>query len=168
MQSHSIDRDSAPVERLGRRCHRDGTCRVACFRLRREAVGADNAYGALSQAVLRIWEGIEFDRDRVVDMHKSDCHVRKYWPLISSGTSTGTKVMNCWPDCITDPTETLATDCTIASTSLRNSTSCRRNFALFNCSRASLALRVAFRTTSAERPRASPRYRRRAPPSRAS
>ena len=57
----------------------------------------------------------------------------------SSGASTGTSVMNCWPDCSTEPTETLATDCTMASRSVRSSTSFRRSFALFRFPVASLS-----------------------------
>src|SRR5438067_9601938 len=34
---------------------------------------------------------------------------------ISSGASAGTNVIKCCPDCMTEPTDTLATDCTVAS-----------------------------------------------------
>jgi hypothetical protein len=74
---------------------------------------------------------------------------------ISSGASAGTKVRKCCPDCMTEPTDTLATDCTVASDSARNSTSSRLNLALFSSSRASLNLRVAsdnFCDTSARQP----------------
>ena len=77
----------------------------------------------------------------------------------SSGASVGTSVMNCWPDCMTEPTDTLATDCTMASMSLRNSTSLRRNFPLLKSSRALLALAVAsasFCATSPCQPRTNP------------
>ncbi len=61
----------------------------------------------------------------------------------SSGASAGTSVMNCWPDCSTEPTETLATVSTVASRSARSSTSCLRNCALFSDSRASDSLLAA-------------------------
>jgi hypothetical protein len=47
---------------------------------------------------------------------------------ISTAHRLGTSE-KCWPDCMTEPTETLATDCTVASPSLFNPRA-RRNLAL--------------------------------------
>ncbi len=59
----------------------------------------------------------------------------------SSGLSTGTRVTNWSPDCITEPTLTGATLSTMESRSARSSTRLRRSRALFRFSLASASLR---------------------------
>ena len=133
---------------MARHRHRTALVGIALVVLRIEAVRADDPHRAVGHAVLGEREGVELDRHRIADMHEAVV-APGMLASTSSGASVGTSVMNCWPDCSTEPTETLATVSTVASRSARSSTSWRRKLRLVQRSRASDSLLVASDSLSA-------------------